>query len=151
MVELSKIESIIWDIIQENHVGKENAISQQELLNDVNFYDLFHAPKSLRGLRAIMRELKTKRPILESRKEKPGYHKPANWDEVYNCLRRRKYAAIRQLSLNKKMLEVCREMFPHQVGEQLRLFSDEIIKEFPELSYLEEGELGNETIKVNSN
>lgn len=137
MVKLSEIEELIWGIIEENHIGKENSIPQQELLNEINFYDLFHAPKSLRTLRTIMRELKTKRPVLESLKDRPGYHKPANWDEVYACLGRRKYAAIRQLSLNKKMLEVCRDMFPNQVGEQLRLFSDEIVKKFPELRYME--------------
>ena len=126
MVNLTEVEEIIWGIIEKRHVGKVSAISQQELLSEINFYDSFHAPKSLRTLRGIMRELKTKRPILESLKNRPGYHKPANWDEVYHCLGRRKYAAIRQLSLNRKMLNTCQEMFPHQVGEQLRLFDKEL-------------------------
>jgi hypothetical protein len=137
MVELNKVEEIIWGIIEENHVGKTDAISQEELLNEVNFFDHFNAPKSLRGLRNIMRELKTKRPVLFSREDKPGYHKPANWDEVRACLGRRKYSLIRQYRLNAKVLSVCKEYIPHKEGEQLKLFSDEMIKEFPELAYLE--------------
>ena len=129
MEKLSKVESVIWEIIDKKHVGKPNAISQEELLGEIFSYDDYldyEVPKSLRGLRAVMRELKTKRPILESRKNKPGYHKPASWDEIFNCLGRRKYTALRQLSLNKAMLNVCRELYPHQVGEQLRLFEQEI-------------------------
>ena len=130
MEKLNKVESVIWEIIDKKHVGKPNAISQEELLREIFFnsdYNIqFNVPTSLRGLRAVMRELKTKRPILESRKNKPGYHKPASWDEIFNCLGRRKYTALRQLSLNKAMLNVCRELYPHQVGEQLRLFEQEI-------------------------
>ena len=132
MVELSEIESIIWETIDKRHIGKENSISQQELLSEINFYDLFHAPKSLRGLRLIMRNLKAKRPILESRKNRAGYHKPANWGEVYACLGRRKYSLIRQYNLSKKMLEVCKDMFPYETGEQLKLFSEGTLKEFAE-------------------
>ena len=126
MEDLSNAEKLIWEIIEENHVGKSNAISQKELFSKLQFYGRFDAPKSLRILRGVMRELKTKRPVLESRSQEPGYHKPANWDEVYACLERRKYAAIRQLSLNKKILEVCQEMFPRQAGRQLRFFEKKI-------------------------
>lgn len=133
MISLNKIENLIWEEIDKNHIGKEHAISQEELLMLVNFHNSFDAPKSTRGLRTIMRTLKTKRPVLESLKNKAGYHKPANWDEVYGCLERRKYTAIRQLSLNKKMLETCKELFPQQVGEQLRLFDKYTLEKFPEL------------------
>ena len=126
MEKLSKVESAIWEIIEARAIGKPSAISQEELLSEITWYRKFEAPKSLRALRAVMRELKTKRPVLESLKNKPGYHKPASWDEIEACLNRRKYAAIRQLSLNKKMLLVCQELFPHQVGEQLRLFEQEM-------------------------
>lgn len=143
MVELDKVEEVIWEIIDKQHVGKSNSISQQELLNKVNFYNSFDAPKSLRGLRGIMRELKTKRPVLESRKNKPGYHKPANWDEVYDCLGRRKYTALRQLYLNKQMLLVCQEMFPREVGEQLKLFSKETLKEFADTKAISGGNNGD--------
>ena len=125
-MKLSETESVIWEIIEARAIGKENAISQQELLDEIIWYRRLCAPKSLRALRTIMRELKTKRPILESRSDKPGYHKPANWVEIYNCLNKRKSSAIRQLSLNKKMLLACEEMFPHQIGEQLRLFDAEM-------------------------
>ncbi len=116
MLELSEREEVIWGIIDKNHVGKEHAISQKELFRILHFYpNAIDVPKSLRVLRQIMRKLKTKRPILESLGDKPGYHKPANWIEVENCLGRRKYTAVRQLALNKEMLLACRALFPKQV------------------------------------
>jgi len=128
MIELNKIEGIIWEIIEARAIGKKNSISQQELLNEIIWYRKFDAPKSLRALRTIMRKLKTKRPVLESRAGKPGYHKPASWEEIHNCIGKRRYSAIRQLSLNKKILLACQEMFPYETGEQLRLFDEEIAK-----------------------
>ena len=137
MVELGKVESIIWEIIDTRHEGKPNAISQQKLLDEVQFFDLFHAPKSLRGLRAIMRGLKMKRPILESFKGEPGYHKPADWGEINSCLGLRKIRAAREFILTNEMLKVCKEFIPQKTGKQLKLFSQKTINSFPELSYKE--------------
>ena len=140
MDDLSKLENVIWEIIDKEHIGRTNAISQEELSRAIFFYpgtDILEVPKSLRHLRRIMRELKTKRPILESLRDKPGYHKPANWDEVRACLGRRKYSLIRQYNLNQKMLFICKEFIPHDEREQLKLFSKKTISDFPELSYKE--------------
>jgi len=69
-----------------------------------------------------MRGLKQKRPVLESLGNRPGYHKPKDWGEINSCLERRRKAAIRQLSLNKQMLLVCKDLFPNEVAEQLKMF-----------------------------
>ena len=36
--------------------------------------------------------------------------------------------------ISKKMLEVCKDMFPRETGEQLKLFSEGTLKEFAELA-----------------
>ena len=122
MNDLTPVESIIWRHINEKHVGKENAIRQEELLGVLAFYPEYDIPLTLRALRKVIRGLKQKRPLLESLRNNPGYHKPKNWQEIIDCLERRKRAAIRQLALNKQMLMVCKELFPNEVAQQLEMF-----------------------------
>lgn len=129
MEDLDKIESLIWDWVNKDCIGRENAIDQLSLFRFLGFYPEFVTPLTFRKVRAIMRGLKQKRPILTSLKDPPGYYKPATWEEVETCLARRKYTAIRMLSLNKKMLEVCKPLFPEQVSEQLELFESNSMKE----------------------
>ena len=129
MENLTEVEEKIWGWIDKDYVGKPNAVTQSTLFGALNFYPEIDPPTSYRELRGIMRNLKQKRPILTSLKDPPGYYKPATWEEVEVCLARRKYTAIRMLSLNKKMLEVCKPLFPKRVSEQLKLFESESIKE----------------------
>ncbi len=75
----------------------------------------------------MIRELKQKRPLLESLGNRPGYHKPKDWKEIDDCLKRRRKTAIRQLALNKQMLLVCKDLFPNEVAEQLRMFEKELL------------------------
>ena len=126
MEKLTEIESRIWDWIEKDYTGKSNAVYQSTLYGAlVHFYPEINPPTSRRGLRAIMRTLKQKRPVLTSLKDPAGYYKPATWEEVESCLARRKYTALRMLSLNKKMLEICKPLFPEQVSKQLELFDKE--------------------------
>jgi len=126
MEELTKVEAKIWEWIEKSYVGKPNAVTQSTLYGALAyFYPEVNPPTSRRGLRAIMRILKQKRPVLTSLKSPAGYYKPATWEEVESCLARRKYTALRMLSLNKKMLEVCKPLFPEQVSRQLGLFDKE--------------------------
>ena len=127
MEELTEVEEKIWGWVSEENIGKENAISQSSLFKLLGFYPEIITPLTFRKMRAIMRDLKQKRPILTSLKDPPGYYKPDKWEEVLNCLARRKYTAIRMLSLNKKMLEICKPLFPKQVDRQLGLFDKENI------------------------
>jgi len=126
MEDLNEVEKLIWSWIEKENVGKENAISQKTLFGALGFYPELKVPSTLRQLRKVMRGLKQKRPVLESLKNSPGYYKPKNWSEIQSCLERRRKAAIRQLSLNKKMLLVCKKYFPNEVAEQLRMFEKEL-------------------------
>lgn len=129
MEDLTKTEGKIWEWIDKDHIGKSNAVTQGILFGALGFFPEIDPPSSFRELRGIMRNLKRKRPILTSLKDPPGYYKPATWEEVEACLARRKYTAIRMLSLNKKMLEICKPLFPKQVNRQLELFESDSIKE----------------------
>lgn len=129
MKELTPVENLIWKNIEENCVGKENAVTQMTLFGLLGFYPEYNTPKTFRALRKVMRGLKQKRPLLESLGNRPGYHKPKDWGEINDCLERRRKAAIRQLSLNKQMLFVCKDLFPNEVAEQLRLFDEELLKD----------------------
>jgi len=129
MKELTLVENLIWTNIEKNCVGKENAITKMTLFGLLVFYPDYVTPKTFRALRKVMRGLKQKRPILESLGNRPGYHKPKDWGEINDCLERRRKAAIRQLSLNKQMLLVCKALFPNEVAEQLRLFDEELLKD----------------------
>jgi len=128
MKELTPIENLIWTNIEKNCVGKENAISQDTLLGMLSFYPEYDIPLTIRELRKVIRELKQKRPLLESLSNKSGYHKPKNWEEIRGCLERRRRTAIRQLALNKQMLLVCKDLFPNEVAEQLRMFEKELLE-----------------------
>jgi len=133
MEELTETEKLIWKWIDKDYAGKENAVTQSTLFGVLGiFYPDVNQPSSYRELRHVMRELKQKRPILTSLKDPPGYYKPAKWEEVEACLARRKYTALRMLRLNKKMLEVCKELFPEQANKQLNLFENKSISEFIE-------------------
>ena len=133
MESLNQVEKLIWKWISEDYIGKENAVTQSTLFGALGiFYPEIDPPSTYPELRHIMRELRQKRPILTSLKNPPGYYKPAIWEEVKGCLARRKYTALRMLSLNKKMLEVCKELFPEQTNEQLNLFENKSVSEFIE-------------------
>lgn len=129
MKELTKVENLIWTNIEKNSIGKENAVSQKILFGLLSFYPGYKTPPTFRALRRMMRGLKQKRPLLESLSNRPGYYKPKDWGEINDCLERRRKTAIRQLSLNKQMLLVCKDLFPNEVAEQLRLFDEELLKD----------------------
>jgi len=129
MKELTEVENLIWTNIEENCIGRENAITQMTLFGLLGFYPEYNPPNTFRALRKVMRGLKQKRPVLESLGNRPGYHKPKDWKEINDCLERRRKAAIRQLALNKQMLLVCKDLFPNEVAEQLRLFDEELLKD----------------------
>ena len=129
MKDLTPTEDLIWSNIEKNCIGKENSISQMTLFGLLGFYPEYNPPKTFRALRKVMRGLKQKRPLLESLSNSPGYYKPKDWKEINSCLERRRKTAIRQLSLNKQMLLVCKDLFPNEVAEQLRLFDEELLKD----------------------
>lgn len=129
MKDLTEVEELIWTNIEKNSIGKENAVSQKVLFGLLGFYPEYDTPKTFRSLRKMMRGLKQKRPLLESLSNQPGYYKPKDWKEIDGCLERRRKTAIRQLALNKQMLLVCKDLFPNEVAEQLRLFDEELLKD----------------------
>ncbi|MBA7661829.1 hypothetical protein ES703_69849 [subsurface metagenome] len=129
MKKLTEVEELIWKNIEKNCVGKENAVTQMTLFGLLGFYSEYKTPPTFRALRRMMRGLKQKRPLLESLSNSPGYYKPKDWGEINDCLERRRKTAVRQLSLNKQMLLVCKDLFPNQVAEQLRLFDEELLKD----------------------
>ena len=129
MKDLTEVEELIWTTIEKNCIGKENAVTQSTLFGLLGFYPEYNPPKTFRALRKMMRGLKQKRPLLESLSNRPGYYKPNDWGEINDCLERRRKTAVRQLALNKQMLFVCKDLFPNEVAEQLRLFDEELLKD----------------------
>jgi biotin operon repressor len=114
----------IWKIISE-HVGEDNAISQQEIATEYFSFAARYQNISERAVRRLIRALREEGyPILSSpHYPNGGYFIPNSYDEVKAWQKRMHIKAVKLLAIVNPVIVSCQNMFPDRDGkEQLKIF-----------------------------